>query len=104
MTLTITRRQFAAALGGAATWPIAARGQQPRRIGILMNGVESPNPRSQQWLNAFNQQLRKLGWIEGRNLHIEYRWNNGDAALTRNYAAELSTLAPDVIVSASTNN
>jgi putative ABC transport system substrate-binding protein len=50
------------------------------------------------------QQLRRLGWIEGGNLHIEYRWNDGQAALAQRYAAELVAMAPDVILSASTNN
>jgi putative ABC transport system substrate-binding protein len=53
---------------------------------------------------ALVQGLRNLGWIEGQNLRIEYRWNGGSAELARAYAAELVALAPDVILSASTNN
>ena len=101
------RRDFISQLGGAAAapvlWPRAAHAQQPKRVGLLMNGVLA-NPRSQEYKTAWEQQLRKLGWIDGQNLHIEYRWNEGDAALARSYAAELVALAPDVILSSSTAN
>src|SRR5262245_634909 len=101
------RREFIKLLSGAATaWPLAARAQRPeriRRIGVFMNRAVD-DPQGQAFVAAFIQQLRKLGWIEGENLHIEYRWNNGDAALARRYAAELVALTPDVILSASTNN
>jgi putative ABC transport system substrate-binding protein len=68
-----------------------------------MDGAAS-DPIRQARVKAFAEQVRKLGWIEGRNLRIEYRWDNGEAALTRAYAAELVALAPDVILSAGTEN
>jgi putative ABC transport system substrate-binding protein len=89
------------ALGGAAAaWPLAARAQQPngvRRIGVLTNLAKS-DPEGQARNTAFLQGLQHLGWIEGRNMRIEYRWTSGDAELARKYAAELVALAPDVIV------
>ncbi len=98
------RREFITLVGGAAaTWPLAARAQRPRRIGVLMNDVAT-DAAAKAFVTAFAQQLRRLGWIESENLHIEYRWNSGDAALAQRYAAELVALAPDVILSASTNN
>jgi putative tryptophan/tyrosine transport system substrate-binding protein len=97
------RREFITLLGGAAAWPLAARAQQPKRVGVLMNGVAT-NPVAQAYKTAWAQQLRKLGWIDGQNLHIEYRWNEGNATLARSYAAELVALAPDVILSSSTAN
>jgi putative ABC transport system substrate-binding protein len=97
------RRNFITLLGGAAAWPLAARAQQSKRIGVLMNYVAT-DKRGQDYITAFADQLRKLGWIDGHNLRIEYRWNAGDPALARSYAAELVALAPDVILCASTNN
>jgi len=75
MTVTIGRRELLAALGGAAAaWPLAARAQQPARlptIGFL--GANTPSAQS-QWTAAFERRLRELGWIEGHNVAIEYRW------------------------------
>jgi ABC-type uncharacterized transport system substrate-binding protein len=100
----LKRREFITLLGSAAAaWPVAARAQQPKRVGVLMNGVPA-NPSFREYKTAWEQQLRKLGWIDGQNLHIEYRWNEGDAARGRSYAAELVALAPDVILSSSTAN
>jgi putative tryptophan/tyrosine transport system substrate-binding protein len=100
------RRQFVTLLGGAAAWPLAARAQQPgrmRRVGILMNDVVT-DATGQANVAAFVNGLRNSGWVDGQNLRIEYRWNAGSAELARAYAAELVALAPDVILSASTNN
>jgi putative ABC transport system substrate-binding protein len=100
------RREFIAAFGGAAAWPIAARAQQPermRRIGVLMNGAATETI-PQSYVAAFVQGLRQLGWTEGRNLRIDVRWNAGDAALARAYAAQLIGLTPEVILAASTTN
>jgi ABC-type uncharacterized transport system substrate-binding protein len=103
----IARRQFITLLGGAAVaWPIAARAQQSnrmRQIGVLMDGVAT-DPIRETRLKRFTEQLRKLGWIDGQNVQIEYRWDNGDAALNRAYAVELLALAPDVILSSGTQN
>jgi putative tryptophan/tyrosine transport system substrate-binding protein len=101
------RREFITLLGGAAAapvlWPRAAHADQLKRVGVLMNNVAT-NLYSQAYMTAWAQQLSKLGWIDGQNLHIEYRWNEGNAALARSYAAELVALAPDVILSSSTAN
>src|SRR5262245_49614316 len=94
------RREFITLLGGAAAWPLAARAQQPermRRIGVLMNGAATETI-PQSHVAEFVQGLRQLGWSEGRNLHIDVRWNAGDAALARIYAAQLIGLTPDVIL------
>jgi putative ABC transport system substrate-binding protein len=63
------RRAFIKFLGGtAAAWPLAASAQQPKRVGVLMNDVET-DARGQGFVAAFVQQLKKLGWIDGQNLH-----------------------------------
>ena len=70
------RREFIAGLGGAAAWPVMARGQQPervRRLGVLMAWRET-DPQIQAVLAAFRQRLMALGWNEGSNLHIDVRW------------------------------
>ena len=95
------RREFITLLGGAAaSWRLAARAQQPermRRIGVLTNLV-ADDPEAQARVGAFLQGLQELGWAVGRNMRIEYRWGAGDADRTREYAAELVALAPDVIL------
>jgi putative ABC transport system substrate-binding protein len=97
------RREFFAMVGGAALCPLAARAQKRPTLGIMMNGA--PGERTPQSnLNAFLERLRALGWVDGGNLHIEYRWNGGSADRARTYTAELIKLAPDVILSASTTN
>ena len=95
------RRHFITLLGGAAAWPLAARAQQPdrmRRIGVL-TGTSADDPNNKARRAAFEQALQQLGWTEGRNVRIDYRWSAGDADRSRKYAAELVALAPDVIVS-----
>jgi putative tryptophan/tyrosine transport system substrate-binding protein len=85
------RRAFISLLGGAAAWPLAARAQQAervRRIGVLMN-VAADDPEGQARLTAFVQGLQQLGWTDGRNVRIDYRWGGGDADRIRRYAAEL---------------
>ena len=96
----MNRREFITLLGGAAAWPLAARAQQPQRmprVGVLM-GVAEADPEGQARIAAFRQGLTDLGWADGRNLHIEYRWAAGDADRIRAYTAELVVLAPDVLV------
>jgi putative ABC transport system substrate-binding protein len=98
------RREFITLVGGAATWPLAARAQQPeqmRRIAVLEGGGDKDDPRSQIRTAAFLQALQQLGWTDGRNVRIDYRWPAGDADKARRYAAELVALAPDVILAAS---
>ena len=95
------RRNFITLLGGAAAaWPLAARAQQPermRRIGALMY-LAADDPDSPALVAAFARGLQELGWIEGRNIQIDYRWGGGDLDRVRRYAAELVALAPDVIL------
>ena len=99
------RRQFITLLGGAAAWPLAASAQQPermRRIGALNAGSSADDPDGQARLAAYLQQLQQLGWTDGRNVRIDYRWGLGDADNIRKYTAELVALAPDVIFAAGT--
>jgi putative tryptophan/tyrosine transport system substrate-binding protein len=100
------RRDFISFVGGAAAaWPLAARAQQSdrvRRIGVLMAYAED-NPDGKPRLAAFAKGLQELGWIDGRNIRIEYRWSAGDAERTRKYAAELVALSPDVILAGNTS-
>jgi putative ABC transport system substrate-binding protein len=96
----VKRRNFITLLGGAAAWPVAARGQQRerlRRIGVLA-AQPIDDPQSQIRNAAFLQTLGKLGWNVGGNLHIDYRWGTGDANRLPSYAAELVALAPEVIL------
>jgi putative tryptophan/tyrosine transport system substrate-binding protein len=98
------RREFIAALGGAAAGPLVARAQQPERmqhIGVLMNLAEN-DPEGEARIAAFLQGLQQLGWTDGRNVRIDYRWGAGDAERIRRYAAELVALAPDVILASTT--
>jgi putative ABC transport system substrate-binding protein len=94
------RREFITLLGGtAAAWPIVARAQQPdriRRLGVLMDSDESSSD-GQVRIAALREVLLGLGWTEGRNLQIDYRWGGGDVERTHVYAAELVGFKPDVI-------
>jgi putative tryptophan/tyrosine transport system substrate-binding protein len=94
------RRAFMTLLGGTAAWPLVARAQQAdrmRRIGVLIANAES-DPEGQTRAVALRQDLQKLGWAEGRNIRIDYRWGAGEPDRAQAYAAELVALAPDVIV------
>jgi putative ABC transport system substrate-binding protein len=94
------RRAFILALGGAAAWPLAARGQQSgrmRRIGVLMP-LPADDPVVQARVAAFAQGLQQSGWTIGRNVQIDTRWAAADADRIRSHAAELVALAPDVIL------
>jgi putative ABC transport system substrate-binding protein len=97
------RREFITLLGGAAAaWPLTARAQQGermRRIGVLA-GVAADDPEGQVRIAAFLQGLQQLGWTDGRNVQIEYRWAAGSAGDLRKYAAELTAIAPEVIFAA----
>src|ERR1700720_4410989 len=99
----LRRRNFIALLGSAATWPIAARarqhGQMPR-IGVLMS-FGANDPEAQSRVAAFENGLRKLGWLRGHNLSIEYRWAD-DPDVLRTDATELVGMAPDLILVNST--
>jgi putative ABC transport system substrate-binding protein len=95
------RRDFIALVGSSAVpWPMAARAQQGRRgrrIGVLMN-LAAEDPVSIARAKAFAEGLQALGWIDGRNVHVDYRWAAGKADLFRRYAAELVALEPDAIL------
>jgi putative ABC transport system substrate-binding protein len=96
------RRAFIAGLAGAAacsaSWPLAARAQERiRRIGVLSGG-SAGDPENRVRIAAFLQALQELGWTEGRNVRIDYRWATGNAAHFRKYSAELVALSPDVIL------
>src|SRR6185437_6204075 len=101
--MAVRRREFITLLGGAAAaWPLAARAQQGermRRIAVLGGGTERDvsDPRLQPNTAAFLQGLQQLGWTDGRNVKIDYRWPAADADKARTYAAELVALAPEVI-------
>ena len=99
------RREFITIVCGAAiVWPFAARAQQGQRtplLGVLMAGLESA-PDNQKRLAAFRQGLAELGWHEGSNIRVEYRWSSGNEELIRKYAEELVALRPDVILANST--
>jgi putative ABC transport system substrate-binding protein len=101
MTIGIGRRQFIFALGGTViACPLAAHAQQTermRRIGVVMGYAES-DPNGQLQVAAFRQQLQKLGWVEGRNIKIDWRYAADDPGHIRMMAEELLRLSPDVMV------
>ena len=100
------RREFIAGLAGAAALPVAAwgqRGERARRIGVLIGGaVDADDPDAKANIAAFLQVLQQLGWTDGRNVRIDYRWGAGNADNIRKHAAELVALAPDVILATGT--
>src|SRR5262249_4894044 len=93
-----TRREFITLLGGAAAWPLAAEAQQTervRRIGVLVPFGES-DPVLRTRVTVFRDALAELGWVEGRNLRVDYRWAS-DAGKLPGYAGELIAAMPDAI-------
>jgi putative ABC transport system substrate-binding protein len=100
----VKRRDFITLLGGAAAWPLAARGQSgAKRVAVLMNNAAT-DATYQSYLRSFVDGLLQLGWTDGRNLRIDVRWSAGDEALARIYAAQLIGLMPDAILASSTTN
>jgi len=95
------RREFITLLGGAAAWPLAARAQQPRKLPTIGFLVGTPSTYS-QWFAALVERLRQLGWIEGHNVAIEYRWAEGRNERYAEIAAEFARLKVDVIVTVTT--
>src|SRR5262245_20462709 len=96
----IRRREFITLFASAAAWPLAARAQQGervRRIGVLAAYAQN-DPEAQVRVVAFRQALQGLGWTEGRNIAMEYRWGAGDAHRARTFVGELVSLKPDVIL------
>jgi len=81
--------------------PIAAHAQQndrTKRIGVLLGATTEHDPESEARLAAFRHGLEELGWVDGRNLRIDYRFAGGDADRIRTYVTELVNSAPDLIV------
>ena len=101
------RRELICLIGGAAVaWPLAARAQQAdrmRRVGVL-EARAADDREGQARLAAFLQGLQELGWTDGRNVRIDYRWAAADADRSRTYAAELVALAPDVILASASQS
>jgi ABC-type uncharacterized transport system substrate-binding protein len=93
----MNRRDFITLLGGAASWPLAARAQQPRRPTIGFLGTATPSTRS-SFTAAFVQRLRELGWTDGGNINFEVRWAEGRTERYAEIAAEFVQRKVDVIV------
>jgi putative tryptophan/tyrosine transport system substrate-binding protein len=95
------RRELIALISGVMTaFALPVYAQQPstsRRVGVLMNLSET-DPEAQRLITTFRESLNKMGWVEGANLHIDYRWSAGDIERIRKYAAELIALGPEVIL------
>jgi putative tryptophan/tyrosine transport system substrate-binding protein len=95
------RRTFIAGVGGAVAWPMVASAQQRdrmRRIGVVMAYAES-DPNAQMQVAAFRDEMKKLGWLEGNNLQIDFRYAADDPARIRALAIELLGKSPDLMVS-----
>jgi putative tryptophan/tyrosine transport system substrate-binding protein len=99
--MKMKRREFITLLGGAAALPLAARAQsaERRRIAMIFGGMVADDADAQMNNAVFLQALAQAGWIEGRNMRIDYFWGGGDSAKIRKNATELVALAPDVILS-----
>jgi putative ABC transport system substrate-binding protein len=100
------RREFITLVGGAVTWPVVARAQQSdrmRRIGVLTGGSTEGSADAKANITAFKQGLQRLGWTEGRNIRIDYRFGAGNVANVRKYAAQLVALSPDLILAIGTS-
>jgi putative tryptophan/tyrosine transport system substrate-binding protein len=98
------RRKFIALLGSSAVaWPLAVRaqGERTRRIGVL-NGLAETDAEAQAWDTAFRKRLDELGWLDGRNLRIDYRWGAGSVDRMQLFAKELVRLDPNVMLAVTT--
>src|SRR5262249_37603701 len=99
------RREFITLIGGAAAaWPLAAETQQPgrvRRLGFLISSAET-DQEARNWITAFERRFAELGWTDGRNVRIEYRFGGGDATRMRQLARELLELQPDAVLASAT--
>jgi putative ABC transport system substrate-binding protein len=103
MTGHIGRREFITLLGSTAAWPFAAHArhsERMRRIGVVM-GLVANDPEAQSRVAVFENGLRELGWVKGRNFSIEYRWA-GDGNGLRDHVAELLAMEPDLILANTT--
>src|SRR5262245_20157103 len=99
------RREFITLLSSAAVaWPMASRGQQGermRRVGFLASIAET-DPDLRTWITAFERRFAELGWTDGRNVRIDYRFSGDDATSIRSLAKELLELRPDVVLAQGT--
>jgi putative ABC transport system substrate-binding protein len=96
----VRRRKFITLLGGGAAWPLAARAQQPdrvRRIGIVMPYAKG-DTEIEARVQAFKQDLEKLGWVEGRNVQFDEHWTTDNMDLVRSHAASLMASNPDAVL------
>src|SRR5215475_10806255 len=101
--INMKRREFIGLLGGAAAaWPLAARAQQAAKLPTIGFLGQSTRSATSEWTAAFVQRLRELGWIDGRNVAIEYRWGEGRNERFAQIAAEFVRLKVDVLVTAGT--
>ena len=98
---SLPRRQVLSLVGGTLIFGVggahAEQVNRVRRIGIIINLAEA-DPEAAVRAGAFRQELQRWGWIEARNVRIDYRWGPGNLALYRKHAEELVALGPDVIV------
>ena len=93
------RREFIVGLGSAPAWPLAVRAQQAepmRRVGALFSQAKD-DPAFQSTIAVFRERLAMLGWVEGSNLRMDYRFTGADPDLLAAYAEELVNLRPDLI-------
>jgi putative tryptophan/tyrosine transport system substrate-binding protein len=98
------RRDFTRFIGGAAVWPLTARAQRierARRVGVLLGSYTAADQAGQARIGTFLKALRELGWEDGRNLRIDYRWGEGNTARNKELAVELVQSAPDAIIATS---
>jgi putative ABC transport system substrate-binding protein len=98
------RREFITLVGGAATWPLAARAQpseRVRRVAVLLGSYTAADQPGQARIKIFLSTLRELGWEDERNLRIDYRWGAGNTEQNNRLAVELVRSAPDVIIATS---
>jgi putative ABC transport system substrate-binding protein len=98
------RREFVGLLGGAATWSLAARAQQPGKLSTVAVFVTGTPASHGAWVATFAGRLRDHGWIEGRTVTIEYRWGEGRNERFAEIATELVSMRPDIIVTGGTVN
>jgi putative ABC transport system substrate-binding protein len=93
------RRDFITGIALTAAWPLdayAQHGERMRRVGLLTHFSES-DPEAQSRITAFRTALRELGWVQGKNLRIDYRYSAGDIDRLRTFAVELTALSPDAL-------
>jgi putative tryptophan/tyrosine transport system substrate-binding protein len=96
------RREFITLISGAAAWPLAARAQQPAKLPTIGFLGQSTRSAASEWVAAFVQRLRELGWIENRTVAIDYRWAEGREERFAEVADEFVRLKVDVIVTSGT--